>query len=165
MLFRSQCCWSNSNDIRTLSDAQNFLYLINPSDFGDVNAFIDAVAATDYDVVLVDAFFDTNPLTQENVSRLKTKANGGTRLVIAYMSIGEAENYRYYWQPAWGTGMPDCIAEENPDFAGNFKVQYWRPEWQSVILAGPDAYLNRIVAAGFDGVYLDLIDAFEYFEG
>ena len=26
----------------------------------------------------------------------------------------------------------------------------------------PDAYLDRILAAGFDGVYLDIIDAFEY---
>ncbi|MCX5769013.1 MAG: hypothetical protein NTZ09_01885 [Candidatus Hydrogenedentes bacterium] len=32
------------------------------------------------------------------------------------------------------------------------------------ILGGPDAYLDRIITAGFDGVYLDIIDAFEYFE-
>jgi cysteinyl-tRNA synthetase len=43
-------------------------------------------------------------------------------------------------------------------------VQYWRSEWQSLIFEGPDAYINRITAAGFDGVYLDLIDAFEFFE-
>jgi len=27
-----------------------------------------------------------------------------------------------------------------------------------------DSYLNRIVGAGFDGVYLDIIDAFENYE-
>jgi hypothetical protein len=27
-----------------------------------------------------------------------------------------------------------------------------------------DSYINKIVSAGFDGVYLDIIDAFEYFE-
>ena len=31
-------------------------------------------------------------------------------------------------------------------------------------MGSPDAYLDRILAAGFDGVYLDIIDAFEYFE-
>ena len=37
--------------------------------------------------------------------------------------------------------------------------------WQAVIFGDNDAYLNRILAAGFDGVYLDIIDAYEYFEG
>ena len=35
--------------------------------------------------------------------------------------------------------------------------------WKSVIFGtSPDAYLDQIIAAGFDGVYLDIIDAFEY---
>ncbi len=33
-----------------------------------------------------------------------------------------------------------------------------------IILTGEDSYLMRIVNIGFDGVYLDLVDAFEYFE-
>lgn len=32
--------------------------------------------------------------------------------------------------------------------------------WQEIVLAQLDA----ITAAGFDGVYLDIIDAFEYYE-
>ena len=80
------------------------------------------------------------------------------------MSIGEAEDYRDYWELGWGAGNPDWIQDENADFPGNFKVQYWRSEWQEILLDGPNAYLNRITAAGFDGVYLDLIDAFEFFE-
>ena len=27
------------------------------------------------------------------------------------------------------------------------------------------SYLEKIIGAGFDGVYLDIIDGFEYFEG
>ncbi len=154
----------NDSDIDNLSEVQNFLYLINPGAFTSVDDFIDTLAATNYDLFIVDAFFGDDILTDEQVAALQLKANGGRRLVIAYMSIGEAEDYRYYWQAAWRPDSPEWIAEENTDFEGNFKVRYWEREWQDIILAGPNAYLNRIVAAGFDGVYLDLIDAFEYFE-
>lgn len=154
----------NDSDIDNLSEVQNFLYLINPGAFTSVDDFIETLAATNYDLFIIDAFFGDGMLTSDQVAALQAKANGGRRLVIAYMSIGEAEDYRYYWQTNWQSGSPGWIEEENPDFEGNFKVRYWEREWQDIILAGPDAYLNRIVAAGFDGVYLDLIDAFEYFE-
>lgn len=80
------------------------------------------------------------------------------------MSIGEAENYRYYWQKAWKLHRPKWLDRVNPDWAGNYKVRYWNPEWQKIICGDGDSYLNRILAAGFDGVYLDIIDAFEYYE-
>jgi len=43
-------------------------------------------------------------------------------------------------------------------------VKYWNQEWQGIIYKNYDSYLDKITAAGFDGVYLDIIDAFEYFE-
>ena len=155
---------SNALDVNSLADAKNFLFLINPGGFASAQAFVDAVDATNYDLVLIDAFFEDTPLTAAQITALKTKPNGARRLVIAYMSIGEVENYRFYWQPGWKPGNPDWIASENANFPGNFKVQYWRQEWQDLLLNGPGAYLNRITNAGFDGVYLDLIDAFEFFE-
>ncbi|MCH7907597.1 MAG: endo alpha-1,4 polygalactosaminidase [Chloroflexi bacterium] len=84
-------------------------------------------------------------------------------LVIAYMSIGEAEDYRYYWQDGWKPGDPDWLDSVNPNWEGNFKVRYWDPEWQSIVFGSEQAYLDRILAAGFDGVYLDIIDAYEFF--
>ncbi|HEC89701.1 MAG TPA: hypothetical protein ENI44_03860, partial [Thermoplasmatales archaeon] len=53
---------------------------------------------------------------------------------------------------------------ENPNWPGCYKVKYWYPEWQSIIYGNNDSYLKKILDAGFDGVYLDVIDAFEYFE-
>ena len=49
---------------------------------------------------------------------------------------------------------------------GNYTLRrrYWHPDWKKIIYGNSDAYLDRIVAAGFDGVYLDKIDVFEYFE-
>lgn len=154
----------NANNITHISEAKNFLYLINPDQFASVDAFINAIKATNYDAIIIDAFFNEQLLTQLQVAQLKTKANGGVRQVIAYMSIGEAEDYRYYWQSGWEPGTPSFIKAVNPDWEGNYKVEYWNKEWQNIIYGNSDAYLDKILDAGFDGAYLDIIDAFEYFE-
>ncbi len=81
----------------------------------------------------------------------------GGRTVLAYLSIGEAESYRYYFDPAWlGAKPPAWLGNENPDWPGNYKVLYWSADWQDLVYA----YLDKIVAAGFDGVYLDIVDAY-----
>lgn len=154
----------NANIITQLSQAQNFLYLVNPQQYESKADFINAVIDTNYDVLIMDLFLNEESFTQLELNALRSKANGGKRLVICYMSIGEAENYRYYWQDAWSVSRPYWAAAENPDWPGNFKVHYWAPEWQDIIYKGEDSYLDKILDAGFDGVYLDIIDAFEYFE-
>ncbi len=154
----------NSADIQQFNDVKNFLYLINPENFSSVDDFINAIKQTDYDLVLIDLFFDGQQLTSEQVEQLKVKANGGKRLVIAYMSIGEAEDYRYYWKDEWKKDPPEWLENENPAWKGNYKVRYWYDDWKKIIFGSQDAYLDKILASGFDGVYLDIIDAFEYFE-
>jgi cysteinyl-tRNA synthetase len=154
----------NDEDIRSLALAKNFLYLINPDSFSDKDAFLNAAGETGYDVLIVDLFYDGVALTESEVSSLKSKANGASRLVVAYMSIGEAEDYRYYWQTDWEESPPSWLEEENPNWPGNYKVRYWDPAWQGVIFGDSSSYLDMILYAGLDGVYLDIIDAFEYFE-
>ncbi len=155
----------NTQSIIQLNDAQNFLYLLNNENFDNRNTFIEAVSATNYDLIIMDLFFnDGTAFTAAEVERLKHKANGGKRLVVCYMSIGEAEDYRYYWQTSWRRHAPVWLACENSSWPGNYKVRYWCHEWQEIICGTSDSYLNRILAAGFDGVYLDIVDAFEYFE-
>ncbi|KGO86595.1 hypothetical protein Q765_10245 [Flavobacterium rivuli WB 3.3-2 = DSM 21788] len=154
----------NAGNITSLSQAKNFLYLINPEGYATKAAFINAVTATNYDAVIMDLFLENEQFTAAEIAQLRNKANGGKRLVICYMSIGEAEDYRYYWQDGWANNRPDWIAAENPDWPGNYKVKYWNDEWQGIIYKNTDSYLSKITTAGFDGVYLDIIDAFEYFE-
>lgn len=154
----------NTNNITTLSDAKNFLYLINPENYTSKADFINAINQTNYDVIIIDLFFNGSSLSLADVSQLKTKNNGASRLVIAYMSIGEAEDYRYYWQGGWKPGNPVWLDNENPDWPGNYKVKYWHPDWQSIIYGNNSSYLKKIIDAGFNGAYLDLIDAFEYYE-
>ncbi|OQC42735.1 MAG: hypothetical protein BWX66_00370 [Deltaproteobacteria bacterium ADurb.Bin058] len=155
----------NAASIANLADIKNFLYLINPADYPTKDEFIAAVCATNYDAVIMDAFFeDGTVLFADDTEQLRKKANGGRRLVIAYMSIGEAEDYRFYWQPSWNEHKPDWLDKENPSWEGNYKVRYWKASWKSIIYGNENAYLDRILASNFDGVYLDIIDAFEYFE-
>ena len=112
----------------------------------------------------MDGFYGNNLFSAAEITGLKTKQNGGKRFVVAYMSIGEAEDYRYYWQNGWNTSPPGWLDKENPDWAGNYKVKYWQEDWQNIICNTETSYLKKILDAGFDGVYLDIIDAFEYFE-
>lgn len=155
----------NANDITKMNQVKNFLYLINPANFNSKTDFINSIKETNYDLIIMDLFFkDNNSFTSSEIQQLKTKANGGKRLVISYMSIGEAEDYRYYWQSNWNTNHPAWLDTENPDWAGNYKVKYWNKEWQNIIFGNSDSYVKKITNAKFDGVYLDLIDAFEYYE-
>lgn len=154
----------NADNITQLSQAKNFLYLINPEHYPTKEAFITAVTATNYDVLIMDMFLNEESFTAAEVNLLRNKANGGKRMVICYMSIGEAENYRYYWQEEWNVSRPAWAPAENPDWPGNFVVRYWDAEWQGIIYKNEGSYLDRILQNNFDGVYLDIIDAFEYFE-
>ena len=155
----------NNSVVTNLNQAQNFLYLINAENYATKIQFINAVIATNYDALIMDLYFnDGTAFTASEINQLKNKANGGKRIVISYMSIGEAENYRSYWNSSWNTTKPNWIDAENPDWPGNFKVKYWNTEWQNIIYGNDNSYLKKILNAGFDGVYLDIIDAFEYYE-
>ncbi len=155
---------AHAGDVSTLAEARNFLYLLNPERYPDRQNYLAALDASDYDVFILDAFHGEDMLTPEETALLKSKPNGARRLVIAYLSIGEAEDYRYYWQSDWRPGDPGWLDHENPNWAGNYKVRYWDANWQAIIFGSENAYLDRILAAGFDGAYLDLVDAYEYFE-
>ncbi len=166
----------HGRDIRLLADAQNFLFLINPGAFNGKERFLSALRRTNYDLIVIDAFVDGQRglewLEPKDIRSLKIKADGARRLVVSYLSIGEAEDYRYYWDRSWDrnrdgqpdAGAPDWLTGENPNWRGNYKVRYWDSEWQAILFGSGESYLDQIVSRGFDGVYLDIIDAFEYFE-
>lgn len=121
---------------------------------------IEDVAASDYDLIVMDYSSDgtdDGAYTADEIDQL----HDAGKIAIAYMSIGEAEDYRFYWDDAWLDSPPAWLDKENPDWEGNFKVRYWLPEWQAIIL---DEYLIAIIDAGFDGVYLDIVDAYEFYE-
>ena len=164
--YPAQIYNENTYVITNLQDAKNFLYLINPdNEYATKQEFVDAVKNTYYDFIIMDFFYAGEEYTATQITQLKQKANGGERLLICYMSIGEAEEYRYYWQTDWKVGNPLFIDKEDPNWEGNYYVRYWETDWKNIIFGTDNSYLKKILDAGFNGVYLDIIDAFEYFEG
>jgi cysteinyl-tRNA synthetase len=135
-----------------------------------------ALGASAYDLLVVDYSADGSAAGEFSAAQVAALRNspGGEKLVLAYLSLGEAEDYRFYWDPAWvdrrgrpGPRAPAWLARVNAQWDGNYKVRYWDPAWQRLVFGAADgpakSYLDRILDQGFDGVYLDLIDAFEYF--
>jgi cysteine--tRNA ligase len=154
---------ANARDVHSLGDVRNFIALLNPARFRSKEDYIEKLRRTDYDLLIIDLVYNDAPLTKEDVEALKVKANGGRRLVFAYMSVGEAEDYRIYWKDEWNKHLPVWIDEMNDDWEGNYKVRYWTRAWQDLLYGSADGYLDKIIAAGFDGAFLDVIDAYDYF--
>jgi len=153
----------NLKNINTLSDAENYLYLISTTRFANKDAMLDAIRGTNYDVVIMDLFFNKAALTPDDIASLKTKHNGAKRLVISYISIGSAENYRYYWKSGWKIGSPSWIKKRySARYPDEFWVEFWHPEWKDIILYKSDSYIRRIINAGFDGAYLDNVEAYYF---
>lgn len=154
----------NTNNITDISVAKNFLYLINPENYSTKNEMLNAIAATDYDLVILDLYFNDDALTAQDLAQIRTKHNGGIRKIVAYVSIGEAEDYRPYWKDEWKKEHPVWLEAENPLWKGNYKVRYWEQEWKDIIYGNENSYIRKVLNAGFDGAYLDIIDGYEYFE-
>ncbi|RLE40107.1 hypothetical protein DRJ23_02555 [Candidatus Acetothermia bacterium] len=117
----------------------------------------DTLAAAGFDLVVIDYSRDGSAAGRYTRAEIEEIANSGT-IPIAYISIGEAEDYRFYWQEEWKTDPPAWLGRGNPDWDGNYKVRYWDPGWKGIVYS----YLDKIISQGFAGLYLDIVDAFEY---
>jgi len=152
----------NSNNINLLSDVKNFLLLLDPKKFKDVDDFFEYLKETDYDLLLIEPSHSGKFMTKEQISTLKNKKNGASRKVIAYFSIGEAGDYRSYWKEEWNneSKRPSWIVEENPDWKGDFIVKYWSNEWKQIV----KDYQKKLDEIGVDGYLLDTVDTYYNFE-
>jgi cysteinyl-tRNA synthetase len=74
------------------------------------------IAASAYDLCIVDFARDgVDEFGSAEIAALRSPAEPG-RIRLAYLSIGEAEKYRFYW-PALDK---DLLAGANPQWKGNF---------------------------------------------
>lgn len=154
----------NDADVKSLADVRNYLVLLNPGNFSSSAAYLTSLQDSDYDLLIIDLYMENRLLTPQEVNSLKCKKNGGRRLVFAYMSIGEAETYRQYWQSDWAKKIPHWLDKPNEEWQNNYRVKFWRPEWKHILYGSPTAYLDEIMAAGFDGAMLDVVDVYQYFQ-
>jgi cysteinyl-tRNA synthetase, unknown class len=130
------------------------------------NYDLEKLNKVDADVFVIDYALEGGkvPMTREQVERLKKKPDGSRRYVISYMSIGEAEEYRYYWQEGWKAQKPVWLGPENCAWPKAHAIRYWRDEWKDLSFRKPDSYIKRIIDAGYDGVYLDRVDMYDWFK-
>jgi len=154
----------NSKPILKLDSISNYLFVKNPENFGTKSDFLNAVKSSSYDLLITDPYFNGVKLTDVDLEELRIKENGGLRLVIAYLKVGEADNSCYYWNEDWNTMPPGWLKSENPESLGSFYVAYWEKEWQDIIFKNNDSFFKKILNSGFDGAVLDAVNAYEYFE-
>lgn len=142
----------------SLNDVNDFLIQLKNIDLNEIGN-------TKFDLVIIDYSRGGNDrFRYDEIMQLKNSP-GGPKIVLAYMSIGEAETYRWYWDNSWDAdndgipdaGAPSWLGPRNPEW-GSYKVKYWEPGWKAIIYN----YLDQIIEAGFDGVYLDRVDAYQY---
>jgi cysteinyl-tRNA synthetase len=172
-----------------LGDVKYWAYQIQNLD--DPGA-VEALAASRYDMVVVDPTVTSEWSfnAKQMVQALKaSKGYDGVhrKLVLAYIDIGQAEEWRWYWHghptyEQYGGCRQDYITQIrswapwvvacDPDgWGGNYPVAYWEPAWHEVVLSGTDlgsslnlsfdSMLDEVVQDGFDGVYLDWVEAWE----
>ena len=147
-----------------LAAVSHWYYFLSVDLESDGDAF-DRVAASSYDMVVIDTIFTEKESADEAaevralVARLQNAQH--PKLVLAYIDIGQAEDFRTYWQDGWRIGDPEWIVGGDPDgWEGNYPVAYWHEAWRAIWL-GDAGYLQAILDAGFDGIYLDWIEAYD----
>ncbi len=128
-------------------DLRSFLYILQ-------EARIPEILTSGFRLVVMDYSFDgTDHGAYPPAGIRRLRRHGIVPLV--YLSVGEAEDYRFYWERDWDRdrdgipdpGAPRWLGRSNPDWPGNYKVRYWDPGWQGILLS----YLDRILGQGFAG--------------
>ena len=148
------------------SNPASFAYILQADSFAKTkSAAVAQLKESGRDWIVLDAAFaDDTPWEQEDLDTIRSGKAG--RKVVAYLSIGEAEEYRPYWQSEWVSNgkrtadAPVWLGIENPEWKGNYQVKYWNADWQKLMLPA----IDDAMAHGFDGVYLDVVDGFETYE-
>ena len=163
-----------------LADVQYWAYQIQ--DISGAGA-VEALAASGYDMLVVeptrtdwsgdDKDFDAKDM----VDQLKASAASDgihRKLVIGYINIGEAEDWRWYWtwSASWPQGSPmpadwpDYILVHDPDgWEGNYRVAYWDTRWKDIMIHGQSTHaaadrdyvsvVDELIRDGFDGDAFD----------
>ncbi len=121
-------------------------------------ANINELVAAGFDCAVIDYSRDGTDAGAYSYSEIESVRNSGT-VALAYLSLGEASDFRFYWKSSWREGNPSYIGPGNPNYPGTYKAKYWRRGWWTQVVR---PHLDRILDAGFDGVCLDGIDSYWY---
>ncbi len=121
------------------------------------NISIERLKNSSYELLVMDYSSDGTEEGKFSSQEIASLKDAG-KIPICYISIGEAESYRFYWNQDWNTNPPAFLGPENPDWEGNYKVRFWDPQWQNIVFS----YIDTVLKQGFSGIYMDIIDAYYY---
>jgi len=76
----------------------------------------------------------------------------GNCILIAYVSLGQAENYRAYWPKVKNESW---IVKKDPHWSGSYWVDVRNPRWRALVLY---EIIPQIIEQGFDGIFMDTLD-------
>jgi uncharacterized protein (TIGR01370 family) len=161
----------------------------------DTPGAIQAIVDSKYDLVVIDptVTYDPDFNAADMVARIKaSKASDGIhrKLVIAYIDIGQAEEWRWYWYGhqtfeenglcknsyihSIQTWAPWVVACDPDGWGGNYPVAFWHNDWKDIVIHGTtlgssqnlhfNSMLDEVITDGFDGIYLDWVEAWEMTE-
>lgn len=89
--------------------------------------------------------------------------------LLAYVNIAAAEPWRSYWQPEWVSGAqcnplaPKWLDAPAPTgWNETWMVRFWDLEWKRIVYGDARSIVDSIIEQGFDGVYLDGVDGYDY---
>ena len=142
-----------------LEDVENWFYYLA---FNIPQKDYQAMINSDYDMIVIEPVFTEKNNQDFNIEKFVSSLHDKKdRIVLAYIDIGQAEEWRSYWQPNWRLGNPEWIVSTDPDgWGGNYPLAFWNKDWQEIFLNQKSGYLQQMIDAGFDGFYLDWIEAF-----
>ena len=147
-------------------NVSTWFYLKSPT----VGAEVENIVDSSYDLIVIDPVFtkkNTNTLsvrTAIDKIRKSSGANVTNKIVLAYLDITHADVNRYYWQSSWREMPPSFIIGDTTDTNQDvFLVAYWDKDWKKIWFGSyqdSDSLMKQIVDEGFDGVYLDGVQAY-----
>lgn len=157
---RAHPAYENPAEVLTITNVRNWLPVLRSDGFGTKGKFVDALANTNHDMVVIDVVHrNVDLLVKSDIARLKFKKLGPRRLVFAVMPIGRAYDWRWYWLKDWDVGNPAFIFAHD-DAPGIFITDTGSGEWRGVL----GKYLAGIMDLGFDGVMFDDVETYQWFE-
>jgi len=108
------------------------------------------IAAAPFDVQVVETTSDSG--VAFTAAQVKQMESGGSQ-VLGYFSLGQAEDYRDYFQSL----SKSVLGPLDPNWAGDYQVAFWTPEWKAVAQKA----IDNMISAGYNGIFFDMVDAYQ----
>lgn len=151
----------NAAPVASITQVHAWLPNLKGDAYGSREEWLSALSKTNYDALVIDVGWRGLDLfNKADIARLKLKRLGEPRLVMAQMPMGRAFDWLWYWQKGWEAGNPPFLFAVDRRVPGAFIVDPFSPQWLEIL----GKYIAGVMDLGFDGVMMDDLDTYLWFE-